>query len=197
MEEQVLVVRTEAVKPLLNGTFSSQRNDEVLSHILSNYTFLKRELAEHDPSYKQVIPYVLVRHGNKYLMLQRTSGQTEKRLHNKVSLGVGGHINPEPNLGQHANIIEAGLHRELAEEVSVSGNHRLRLLGTINDDSTEVGQVHLGLAFLLESDSAEFEVNEKDLMSAEWADEDQIRGAYERMESWSQILVKNCIQKQA
>ena len=197
MEEQVLVVRTEAVKPLLNGTFSSQRNDEVLSYILSNYTFLKRDLAENDPSYKQVIPYVLVRHGNKYLMLKRTSGQTEKRLHNKVSLGVGGHINPEPNLGRHANIIEAGLHRELQEEVSVRGNHRLRLLGAINDDSTEVGQVHLGLAFLLESDSPQFEVNEKELMTAEWADVDQINDAFDRMETWSQILVKNCIQKSA
>jgi predicted NUDIX family phosphoesterase len=73
----------------------------------------------------------------------------------------------------------------------------LRLLGTINDDSTEVGQVHLGLAFLLESDSPQFEVNEKELMTAEWADVDQINNAFDRMESWSQILVKNCIQKNA
>ena len=54
MEEQVLVVRTEAVKPLLNGMFSSQRNDEVLSYILSNYMFLKRDLAEHDPDTSRV-----------------------------------------------------------------------------------------------------------------------------------------------
>ena len=193
MEEQVLVVRTDEIQPLLGNTFSSERNDEVLSYILANSRFIKRDLAEHDPSFKQVIPYVLVRHGINYLLLKRTTGQTEKRLHNKFSLGVGGHINPEP-LGGHPNIVEAGLHRELNEEVHIGGTHRIQMLGTINDDSTEVSRVHLGLAFLLESDAADFSVNEKDLMTAEWASVEQITKTFDLLESWSQILFKNCIE---
>jgi predicted NUDIX family phosphoesterase len=192
MEEQVLVVRTEGIKPLLGQLFSSSRNSDVLAHVLSNSHFIQRSLAEHDPSYKQVIPYVLVRHRDSHLLLRRTPSQTEKRLHNKYSLGVGGHINPEPSLG-HRTIIEAGMHRELEEEVHVAGNHRIEMLGTINDDSTEVGRVHVGLAFLLETDSADFTVNECDLMTAEWASRDRIRSVYAEMETWSQILFDNCI----
>jgi len=195
MQEQVLVVRTPDIDPLLGRPFCSEKCERVMEHILSSHVFLTRDLAEHDPSFKQVIPYVLVRHKNKFLLLRRTAGQTEKRLHHKFSLGVGGHINPEPSLGRHANIVEAGMHRELSEEVQVGGHHRIKMLGTINDDSTEVSRVHLGLVFLLETDTAEFNVNEKDLMTAEWAEVRRIASVYNELESWSQILFDHCIRQ--
>jgi predicted NUDIX family phosphoesterase len=189
VNENVLVVPTAGINPLLTGKFTRTNLDRALQFILSNYSFRSRDLVEEDPSFKQIIPYVVVRFDDRYLLLQRTSRQTEKRLHGKLSVGIGGHINDlEAGAGQ--NIIHAGLERELEEEIHLIGQRRsLDLAGIISDDSTPVGQVHLGCVFLLETDSPEFTVNEADLMTAEWASLDQLRERHDRMETWSQIVV--------
>jgi predicted NUDIX family phosphoesterase len=187
-EENVLVVPTAGINPLLTGKFTTTNLDRILSFILSNYSFRSRAIVEEDPSFKQIIPYVIVRFEDRYLLLQRTSKQTEKRLHGKLSIGIGGHINDLEVAGSHKNILHAGLERELEEEIHLIGQRRsLDLAGVISDDSTPVGQVHLGLVFILETDSAEHTVNEADLMTAEWASLDQLRERRERMETWSQI----------
>lgn len=193
-EELALVVPTKEVETLLCGDFSTHDLAGVVSFILGNYEFRPRSQVETDCSFKQVIPYVMVRYGDKHLLLRRKATQTEKRLHDKFSLGVGGHINPAASLGSHRNIIEASMHRELEEEVHVGGCHRISPLGVINDQSTEVSRVHLGLAMLLETDSPDFQVNEPDGMDAQWADKATLANAYERMEGWSKILVDHCLQ---
>jgi predicted NUDIX family phosphoesterase len=187
-EENVLVVPTSGINPLLTGKFTKINLDRALAFILSNYSFRSRAIVEEDPSFKQIIPYVIVRFQDRYLLLQRTSKQTEKRLHGKLSIGIGGHINDLEVAGSHKNILHAGLERELEEEIHIAGRRRsLDLTGIISDDSTPVGQVHLGLVFILETDSPEFKVNEADLMTAEWANLDQLRERHDRMETWSQI----------
>lgn len=187
-EENVLVVPTSGINPLLTGKFTKTHLDRALDYILSNHSFRNRGTVEEDPSFKQIIPYVIVRFEDRYLLLQRTSKQTEKRLHGKLSIGIGGHINDLETAGSHKNILHAGLERELEEEVHIAGQRRsLDLVGIISDDSTPVGQVHLGLVFLLETGSPEFTVNEADLMTAEWASVEQLRERHERMETWSQI----------
>jgi predicted NUDIX family phosphoesterase len=187
-EENVLVVPTSGINPLLTGKFTKTHLDRALDYILSNYSFRSRALVEEDPSFKQIIPYVIVRFEDRYLLLQRTSKQTEKRLHGKLSIGIGGHINDLEVAGTHKNILHAGLERELEEEIHLMGQRRsLDLAGIISDDSTPVGQVHLGLVFILETDSPKHTVNEPDLMTAEWASLDQLRERRDRMETWSQI----------
>ena len=88
------------------------------------------------------------------------------------------------------------LERELEEEIHLLGRRRsLSLVGIISDDSTPVGEVHLGLVFLLETDSANFAVNEPDLMTAEWASVETLQQSFERMESWSQIVFREVISR--
>lgn len=197
-QENVLVVPTAGINPLLTGKFTSANLQRVLHFILSNHSFRSRAIVEDDPSFKQIIPYVIVRFEDRYLLLERTSKQTEKRLHGKLSIGIGGHINDLETAGSHQNILHAGLERELEEEIHVIGQRKsLELVGIISDDGTPVGQVHLGLIFILETDSPEFTVNEADLMTAEWADLNQLRERHERMETWSQIAFDQILAAEA
>ena len=198
MNENVLVVPTSGIAPLLNGIFTAVNLEGCLQYILSNHSFRSRALVEEDPSFKQIIPYVVVRHADNYLLTQRTSRQTEKRLHGKFSVGIGGHINDTEKFGAGQNVMEAGLERELEEEIHLLGRRQaLDLVGIISDDSTPVGQVHLGLVFALETDSLEFTVNEPDLMTAQWAPVSALQESFDRMESWSQIVFQNVIARPA
>jgi len=196
VNENVLVVPTSGIAPFLTGTFTSTKLDRCLDYILANQSFRDRALVEEDNSFKQIIPYVVVRHGDRYLLVRRTNRQTETRLHGKYSVGVGGHINDTERFAADQNVIEAGLERELEEEIHLLGRRRsLSLVGIISDDSTPVGEVHLGLVFLLETDSANFAVNEPDLMTAEWASVETLQQSFERMESWSQIVFREVISR--
>lgn len=196
MNENVLVVPTHGIKPFLAGPFTAENLQPALDYILSSHSFLSRAIAEEDPSHKQVIPYVVAHHNGRFLMTQRTKKQTEARLHGKFSLGIGGHINDQEINTEAANILHAGLERELEEEIHLLGNRvSLELAGIISDDSTPVGQVHLGLVFLLETDSPDFRVNEPDLMTGEWATRTQIEERFERLETWSQIVSREIISR--
>jgi len=161
--------------------------DDMFEFLLNNHSFMLREDAERDPSFKQIIPYVTVRHGDMWLMFHRKAAQTEVRLHNMYSLGLGGHINDE---GQDAdNPIMSGLYKELGEEIALTGHSVPRYIGVINDDETEVGRVHLGLMFELHAASVGFTLPEAHKMSAQWVAEKDLRGYYPQMETWSQLIL--------
>jgi len=112
--------------------------------------FIERRKAETDPGLKQLIPYCLVLHPptRGIFLMKRLPTQGEARLHGKLSIGVGGHINPRDQEGGR-DPIQGGLRRELEEEVVVSGEERMEFLGLLNDDSNPVGAVHLGLVHAL------------------------------------------------
>lgn len=172
-----------------------ENTDGVVERILADHLFVPRDLAEYDFDLKQVIPYVIIRCRDSYLLLRRTSKQTEKRLHNKYSLGIGGHINPSTD-HDGANIIVGGLYRELNEEVRLGGPGRLSFEGIINDESTSVSKVHLGLFHVYEVDSLEYAVRETEKMAGQWVDEAGILEVYGRMETWSQIIFDRYVQGQ-
>jgi len=196
VKENVLVVPTAGIAPLLAGSFTSTNLERCLKYILGNHSFRSRDIVEDDPSFKQIIPYVIVRHGDRYLLTRRTNRQTESRLHGKYSIGVGGHINDTEKFAAEQNVIEAGLERELDEEIHLLGQRQsLNLVGIISDDSTPVGQVHLGLVFVLETASPDFRVNEPELMTAEWATMELLQESFERMESWSQIVFREIVSR--
>ena len=190
MSEQVLVVNNNLLHPFINNSGSSfiaDSNEHIFDLILEKHIFMSRDLAEYNFEYKQVIPYLIIRNGDNYLLLQRTSRQTEKRLHNKFSLGIGGHINPDSS-GHGDNLIIGGLYKELNEEVSINSPSDLKFIGTINDESNSVSRVHLGLLYELEVLSDEYEVLEKDKMSAQWENRDNLINYYDKLETWSQIV---------
>ena len=112
---------------------------------------------------------------------------SERRLRHLYSLGVGGHINPEDVAGA-ADPIEAGLRREWEEEVVYSGRFSTRLLGAINDETTPVGRVHVGLIFLVDGDRPEISIREVDKLAGALFELDAMRSYYLDMESWSQLI---------
>lgn len=184
MTEQVMVVERERIASLLveRGLLQRESADDLFEVILDAHFFMDRPTAEMSPQYKQIIPYVVIRHGASYYLLQRTPKQTEARLHHKLSIGIGGHINPDtPDLMD-------GLQKELEEEVGVSGDYDLTFAGILNDDTTEVGSVHLGLVYILDAHEQNVTVRETDKMTGRWADAAELAGARESMESWSEIV---------
>lgn len=183
MTEQVMVVERQTLAPfLVECGLVQERTDEVFDLIVDLHFFLDRPTAEISPQYKQIIPYVVIRHGDSYFLLQRTPKQTEARLHHKLSLGIGGHINPDtPDLLD-------GLHKELEEEVEIAGDYDLAFAGILNDDTTEVGRVHLGAVYVLDAHDTNVTVRETEKMTGRWAEVAELRGLREKMESWSQIV---------
>ena len=191
LEESVLVLAREVVDQLCPRTFSSD-GQSVAAAALAHGRFLTRTVAEHLFSCKQVIPYVLIRHEDRYLLMRRTKRQTESRLHEKYSLGIGGHINKGDLSPAPDQVILAAMRRELAEEIQVEGEESCELIGAINDDSTEVARVHLGLVFLLRTSSARYTIVEQDLHTAAWRSVSELAEYYEQMETWAQI-VYDCV----
>lgn len=130
--EQVLVVDRKALEAQLGSdVFITENIAAIRQFILDNHFFLAREKAEYDNTVKQIIPYVILQRGDAYFLLRRLKKQTEARLHDKLSLGVGGHINPTEEMAEDP--LEAGLRRELAEEVSITDITSLTCIGLINE----------------------------------------------------------------
>jgi predicted NUDIX family phosphoesterase len=181
MNEMVMVVRTVDLQPFLTGRLIRDHARPILDLISAKHFFIERPIAEVSPAYRQIIPYVVIRNDNLYFVLKRTPKQTEARLHHKLSLGIGGHINPGHSLLE-------GLQKELNEEVHIGTNYEMEFIGIINDDSTDVGRVHLGAAYLIDAGSRDVIVKEAEKMTSEWMPRTALREARTAMESWSQIV---------
>ncbi len=114
------------------------------------------------PAHKQIIPYSIFHHRGRYLVYTRGGKSGEKRLASKQSIGIGGHINPhderEDSLARTTYL--NGVEREIDEELRIAGTHTQRVIGLINDDSNEVGRVHLGVVHLFDLESHAVESNE-------------------------------------
>lgn len=145
--------------------------------------FIPRAQAEDDPSFRQIIPYAIVRYRGKVFLLKRTKGGGEARLHNRYTLGVGGHINPE-DVGE--NPVLYGLRRELLEEVGVSA-FSARPVGFIVMDDAPVSLVHAGIVFLVEA-LEEPKVRETDKLEGHLATLEEIQAVYEGLEGWSKLV---------
>lgn len=197
MAENVLVVRKELLQEYVSynekNRLIKRRKLQILNAILENHTFMPRNVAEYDYDFKQVIPYVIMRHDTSYMLLKRTSKQTESRLHDKYSLGIGGHINPILTTSLAGDIILHGLFKELNEEVLIKKPGKLEFLGVINDESSSVSRVHLGLVYIIELLSSQYKILESEKMSGQWASADELAAYYDMMETWSQIVYDNFV----
>jgi predicted NUDIX family phosphoesterase len=185
--EHVLCVQRDELFP--NGPwygFVDRGLEHAQEVIRERAFFMAREDVEDDPGYQQIIPYVVFRHGDRYLLTRRLKASTEKRLRQQYSLGVGGHINPGDLAG--GDPIHDGLRREWEEEVVYRGSFQARLLGLLKDDSSPVSRVHLGIVFLVEGDTPEIAIRERDKLSGELLSLPEMRIYYLEMESWSQIV---------
>ena len=160
----------------------------------ANTSWRPRASVEEDPSFKQLIPYCVLawrdaagqRH---YFAYTRGGGQSEARLRAKRSVGIGGHISSID--GEHGDdtSYDAGMRRELAEEIAIDGTWTSRCLGLINDDSNPVGSVHLGIVHLLEVERPEVASRESELVECGVAPLASLLADRERFETWSQIAL--------
>jgi predicted NUDIX family phosphoesterase len=187
LNESVLVVPRQVIDRLCPGVFCPNAA-LAEAEVLQRSFFLDRAVAEHDFRHKQVIPYVVIRHGDCFLLLRRTRKQAESRLHDLYSLGIGGHVNSGDKPPPGANVLLAGMRRELEEEIHVAAEESCRLVGLINDDSNEVSRVHMGFLYLLTAASPQYTLRETDKHTALWGTPAEIGAYYERMESWAQIV---------
>lgn len=188
-DENILVVRRKAIfEPLLATGLFRGAKDRLYSTVLANYEFMPRAKAETDEAFKQIIPYVVVRHESKFLLLRRTKMQGEARLHGKLTIGVGGHLNdqkPEAN----KDVIMAGLFRELREELNLPFVNNIHYVGYVNDEESVVGRVHLGLVFFVTSTSPIYEVRERsNFGDLGWLGLGDLSRERDKMESWSQFV---------
>lgn len=185
-----MVVRRGDLAQFIDGrdfTFITTDTDSILNVIETKHFFIARPVAEVSPEYKQIIPYVAIRNGEDFFVLQRTSKQTESRLHHKLSLGIGGHINPD------TPTVLGGLEKELDEEVSVPRPFDLRFIGILNDDTTDVGRVHLGAVYVLDTKSRDVTVRETEKMNGAWRPSGELAGIRDAMETWSQLVYDHYI----
>ena len=185
--ERVLCVRREDVFP--EGVWDglvSDGVDAVQRVIRERSFFMPRGEVEEDPSYQQIIPYVVFRHDDRYLLTRRLKASSEKRQRHVYSLGVGGHINPEDVV--NSDPVSDGMRREWHEEDVYAGAFEARLLGLIHEESAPVGRVHLGVVFLIDGDTPAIAIRETDKLAGELLTLDQMRIHYLEMESWSQLV---------
>lgn len=189
--EQVLVTDRKALEALLGPeVFLTQNLEAIRQFLLAHHFFLPRQQAEYDSTVRQIIPYVILRRQGSYFLLRRLQKQTEQRLHLKLSLGVGGHINPSEEAA--ADPIEAGLRRELAEEVDVASIRSLSCVGLINETTGGVSDYHTALVYLLETDGP-VAVRETEKMAGSWVTPQALAEVYEDLETWSQIVFDRLI----
>ena len=196
--ERVMVVPTELFRRL--GYFQGfcgevgRYLDELLSPEHTSYR--PRSEVEVDPSFKQLIPYVIFRHTDaegrqRVLQYTRGTGMGEGRLHRKHSVGIGGHISAvDAETDGDATPYEEGMRRELDEEVRIDTPYKATCVGLINDDQTEVGTVHLGVVYIFDVQRPEVHPNETEIIECGFRDVDEILADTSGFETWSQICLQ-------
>ncbi len=184
-DELILVIKRDDLFP--EGAWTGIRSVDFTQYselIRKKQEFMPRSHMETDPTYKQIIPYLVYEYEGRYFLMQRQAKATEQRLQSKYSLGIGGHIRKEDLTN---NSIVDWARREFHEEVNFKGNFTIEPLGILNDDSNDVGQVHAGFVFLLRGDSPHITVN-SELKSGVLLSLHDLQDFYDRMENWTQTV---------
>ena len=182
-DELVFVVPRHAV--IDSGAWHGIRSadlDDFLATIERHGQFQPRAAMEADPGFKQIIPYLVLRRDEHYFLMRRTRAGGDARLHDRWSIGVGGHLNPgDENL-------DGGLRREWAEELVADFVPEFGFVGLLNDDTTAVGQVHLGAVFVADAMDRAVAIRETDKLSGRFATPVEVAAVAPDLESWSRLV---------
>ncbi len=192
MQENILITDAK----LINGLYGESDKflkeatlEDFLFAVQNAHTFMPRDEVENDPTKKQIIAYCVIRKGDEIFVTKRLKKQSEKRLHDRHSIGVGGHINTTDLTSE--NVVLVGMERELHEEVFISDDFSAKFLGVINDNSTQVNSVHCGACFMITLESGDCSVKETEKMEGFWVHKDNLREYFDKMEGWSQIVINS------
>ena len=185
-DEKILVVKknilfayqtTQGIKPI-----NFERYQKLIT---KHQEFLWRSKVEENTNYKQIIPYLVFTHDNKFFVMKRKSDASETRLQNKLSLGIGGHIKKQDL--KKASIIDWS-QREFDEEVNYKGALDIKTLGILNDETDAVGQVHTGFVFMLHGDNANITIRSEHKEGYMLTLEECI-AQLNQFENWSKFII--------
>jgi predicted NUDIX family phosphoesterase len=192
-EENVLVVRRSLFDELGSFHGLNFEPDKYLKPLLSrgNNFFLPRSQAENDPTHKQIIPYALIVHGDTVLHYVRGKKAGEQRLVSKGSIGIGGHMNDtdESLFAWDENAYRTGVEREVNEEINIETPFEDRIVALLNDDTTEVGRVHLGIVHVFRLAEPKVQKRESMITNLSFLSRDDLLARRESLETWSQLCV--------
>lgn len=202
--EKVMVVAREDIfsSGIWHG-INSENVDKFVRIINTKHKFLPRSQVETDARWQQIIPFIVFENSGKLFLMQRKAGHTDKRLASKLSLGIGGHINKRDLDSRSArnksdmngkSDVMSWAKREFEEEVDYKGNYKAQFLGLINDDTNDVGLVHLGLVVHMIGDSSEISVKDEH-RSGQLKSLRELGKVYKNMETWGQIIYDHMTNK--
>jgi len=182
-DEQVLVVPRASLMgdPGWHG-ITTEGLDRFEAIVARDGEFRPRAEMEVDRSWKQVIPYLVLRDGDRYFLMRRTKAGGDARLHDRWTIGVGGHLNPGDG------DLAGGLRREWREEIDAAFEPDFRLIGLLNDDTGDVGSVHVGAVYVADAGGRPVAIRETDKLSGSFADPVEAAAVADRMESWSALV---------
>ncbi len=192
-EENILVIKRSLLDQL--GSFQGLQfePEKYLKAILSrgNNFFIPRSRAENDPAHKQIIPYALIGHGEKVLHYVRGKKAGEQRLVAKGSIGIGGHMNDkdESLFAWDEAAYRAGVEREVNEEINIESAFEDRIVALLNDDTTEVGQVHLGIVHVFNLNEPKVTKREAMITNLAFLGKEELMARRDALESWSQLCL--------
>jgi predicted NUDIX family phosphoesterase len=186
LDELVLVVPRPALPD--GGTWyglTTAGLDDFEALVEREGRYRPRAEVEVDPAWKQVIPYLLLRDGEAWFLMRRTRGGADARLHDRYSIGVGGHLNP----GDGG--LRGGLRREWAEEIAADFEPEFRMVALLNDDTTEVGAVHVGAVFVGDAEGRPVAIRETDKLEGRFVPEGDVLAVIDRLETWSRLAFEH------
>jgi predicted NUDIX family phosphoesterase len=188
MDELVLVVPTVEVVAALGGGagwhgIRDVPEDSLAAVIRRSAEFRSRSEMEVDETWKQVIPYPILRDGHRWFLMRRTKAGGDARLHDRFSIGVGGHVNPDD--GGLDGDLSIALRREWREELDVDFVPEFRFVGLLNDDTTAVGRVHVGLVYEGDAAGRPVAIRETEKLSGAFVDAADVAAVADRLETWS------------
>jgi predicted NUDIX family phosphoesterase len=146
-------------------------------------SFVPRSRAESDAGLKQIIPYLVLRDGDRLFLMRRSRAGGDPRLHDLCTIGIGGHLNPGDGSPT------GGLAREWLEEIESDFIPEFEFVGLLNDDTVEVGRHHLGLVYVADAAGRPVSVRERDKLSGAFEELTVVRHAYDQMETWSRLVL--------
>jgi predicted NUDIX family phosphoesterase len=160
---------------------------ELLATVAAEARFEPRADMERDPRFKQVIPYLVLRDGPRWFLMRRTKAGGDERLHDRWSIGVGGHINPGDR------DVPGGLRREWSEELVADFVPAFRAVGLLDDDETDVGSVHLGIVYVADAAGRPVAIRERDKLEGAFAGRAEVAAVRDAMESWSRLAFDSLV----
>jgi predicted NUDIX family phosphoesterase len=193
-DELVLVVPTaELYDAVADGAawlgIRPAGEDRLAELIQTRGEFRPRSEMEPDETWKQVIPYPVLRDGSRWFLMRRTRAGGDARLHDRYSIGVGGHVNPED--GGLDGDLSTALRREWLEELDVEFVPDFRFVGLLNDDTTPVGRVHVGLVYEADAAGRPVTIRETEKLSGAFVGSADVEAVADDLETWSRLAFEH------